>query len=104
MQLSEPENSAHLPGSSIRALQQSVFLFSVWRKYVEAGQTVSLIDRGKVSGLMQVPELMPVIPDHNILFIPSAVSYEDKSTELLAQTMQQTFRFEKQMSAESKIS
>lgn len=62
------------------------------RECVEAGLAVSLIDRGKVTSMMQILEGMPVVPDHNILFIRSAASYEDKATELLAQTLLQTFR------------
>jgi len=62
------------------------------KECVEAGLAVSLIDRGKVSGLMRILEGMPVIADHDILFIRSAASQGDKATELLAQTLQQTFR------------
>ncbi|MBS0970752.1 MULTISPECIES: LysR family transcriptional regulator [Yersiniaceae] len=62
------------------------------KECVETGLAVSLIDRGKVTAMMQIIEGMPVIPDHNILFIRSAASYEDKATELLAQTLKQTFR------------
>ncbi|SES36113.1 DNA-binding transcriptional regulator, LysR family [Vreelandella subterranea] len=59
---------------------------------VEAGLAVSLIDRGKVTEHMQILEGMPVIPDHDIVFIRSAASRGDQAVELLAQAMQQSFR------------
>ncbi|MEM6159206.1 LysR family transcriptional regulator [Erwinia sp. P6884] len=59
---------------------------------VEAGLAVSLIDRAKVSGRMQIIEGMPVISDHSIIFIRSAASHGDEAVELLARAMQQTFR------------
>jgi len=59
---------------------------------VEAGLAVSLIDRGKVSGGMQILEGMPVIPDHNILFMRSAAACSDEAVGLLARSMQQSFR------------
>ncbi len=62
------------------------------KECVETGLAISLIDRGKVTAMMQIIEGMPVIPDHNILFIRSGASYGDKATELLAQTLKQTFR------------
>lgn len=59
---------------------------------VEAGLAVSLMDRGKVSGRMQILENMPAIPDHNIVFIRSAVSYEDEAVDLLSKALCQSFR------------
>ncbi|MGK9175878.1 LysR family transcriptional regulator [Yokenella regensburgei] len=59
---------------------------------VEAGLAVSLIDRAKVSRRMQILEGMPVIPDHNIIFIRSAASGGNEAVELLARAMQQSFR------------
>ncbi|MDF2041144.1 MULTISPECIES: LysR family transcriptional regulator [unclassified Pantoea] len=63
------------------------------RACVEAGLAVSLMDRGKVSGRMQILENMPAIPDHNIVFIRSAASCEDQSVDLLSKALCQLFRF-----------
>jgi DNA-binding transcriptional LysR family regulator len=60
---------------------------------VEAGLAVSLMDRGKVSGRMQILENMPAIPDHNIVFIRSAASCEDEAVDLLSKALCQSFRF-----------
>lgn len=59
---------------------------------VEAGLAVSLMDRGKVSGRMLILENMPVIPDHNIVFIRSAGSYGDEALDLLSKAFHQSFR------------
>lgn len=59
---------------------------------VEAGLAVSLIDRGKVSGRMLILDNMPVIPDHNIVFIRSAVSMGDNAVDLLSKAFHQSFR------------
>lgn len=59
---------------------------------VEAGLAVSLMDRGKVSGRMQILENMPAIPDHNILFIRSAASCGDEAVDLLSKALCQSFR------------
>lgn len=59
---------------------------------VEAGLAVSLMDRGKVSGRMQILENMPAIPDHNIVFIRSAASCEDEAVDLLSKALCQSFR------------
>ncbi|MCD5992251.1 LysR family transcriptional regulator [Pseudomonas sp. CDFA 602] len=59
---------------------------------VEAGLAVSLIDRGKVTERMQILEGLPVIPDHDIVFVRSAASHGDEAVELLARAMQQSFR------------
>lgn len=63
------------------------------RACVEAGLAVSLMDRGKVSGRMQILENMPAIPDHNIVFIRSAASCEDQAVDLLSKALCQLFRF-----------
>jgi len=59
---------------------------------VEAGLAVSLMDRGKVSGRMLILENMPTVPDHNIVFIRSAASYEDEAVDLLSKAFNQSFR------------
>ncbi|WLS80395.1 LysR substrate-binding domain-containing protein [Erwinia pyri] len=59
---------------------------------VEAGLAVGLIDHGKVTGRMQILEGMPVIPDHEIVFVRSAASRGDEAVELLTRAMQQSFR------------
>jgi DNA-binding transcriptional LysR family regulator len=59
---------------------------------VEAGMAVSLIDRGKVTEQMQILDGLPVIPDHDIVFVRSAASHGDEAVDLLAQAMQQSFR------------
>lgn len=59
---------------------------------VEAGLAVSLIDRGKVTGRMHILEGMPIVADHNILFIRSAASCDDEAVDLLAKALHQSFR------------
>jgi len=59
---------------------------------VEAGLAVSLIDRGKVTERMQILEGLPVIPDHDIVFVRSTASRGDEAVELLAQAMRRSFR------------
>lgn len=59
---------------------------------VEAGLAVSLIDRGKVTERMQILEGLPVIPDHDIVFVRNSASGGDEAVELLAQAMRQSFR------------
>ncbi|WP_447893838.1 hypothetical protein [Vreelandella sp. GE22] len=59
---------------------------------VEAGLAVSLIDRGRVTERMQILKGMPVILDHDIVFVRSAASRGDEAVELLAHAMQQSFR------------
>lgn len=59
---------------------------------VEAGLAVSLIDRGKVTGRMNILEDMPVIPDHDIVFMRNAASRGEEAVELLARAIQQSFR------------
>lgn len=60
---------------------------------MEAGLAVSLIDRGKVIERMQILEGLPVIPDHDIVFVRSTASRGDEAVELLAQAMRRSFRF-----------
>jgi DNA-binding transcriptional LysR family regulator len=59
---------------------------------VEAGLAVSLIDRGKVTERMQILEGLPVIPDHDIVFVRNTASRADEAVDLLAHAMRQSFR------------
>jgi DNA-binding transcriptional LysR family regulator len=59
---------------------------------VEAGLAVSLIDRGKVTERMQILEGLPIIPDHDIVFLRSIGARGDEAVELLSRAMQQSFR------------
>lgn len=59
---------------------------------VEAGLAISLIDRGKVTGRMQILEGMPSIPDYDIVLMRSAESHGDEAMELLARAMRSSFR------------
>lgn len=59
---------------------------------VEAGLAISLIDRGKVTERMQILEGMPIIPDHDIVFVRSAAFRGDEAVEMLTRAMQQLFR------------
>jgi DNA-binding transcriptional LysR family regulator len=59
---------------------------------VEAGLAVSLIDRGKVTDRMQILDGLPVIPDHEIVFVRNAASRGDEAVDLLAHAMRQSFR------------
>ncbi|MHB0774846.1 LysR family transcriptional regulator [Halomonas sp. WWR20] len=59
---------------------------------VEAGLAVSLIDRAKVTERMQILQGMPVIPDHDIVFVRSAASRGDEVVGLLTRAIQQSFR------------
>lgn len=59
---------------------------------VEAGLAISVIDRAKVTGRMQILEGLPAIPDHDILFVRSPASGGDAAVTLLARAMRQSFR------------
>ncbi|WP_296256285.1 MULTISPECIES: LysR family transcriptional regulator [unclassified Pseudomonas] len=59
---------------------------------VEAGLAISLIDRGKVTESMQILDGLPVMPEHEVVFLRSPSSYGDQAVDLLARAMQQYFR------------
>ncbi|WP_426153339.1 LysR family transcriptional regulator [Pseudomonas sp. DC3000-4b1] len=59
---------------------------------VEAGLAVSLIDRAKVTERMRILEDLPMIPDHEIVFVRSAASQGDEAVALLGKAMRQWFR------------
>ncbi|RON40170.1 LysR family transcriptional regulator [Pseudomonas frederiksbergensis] len=59
---------------------------------VEAGLAISLIDRAFVTANMQILDGLPVIPEHEIVFMRSLSSQDDEAVNLLAQAMQQHFR------------
>jgi len=59
---------------------------------VEAGLAISVIDRVKVTERMRILEGLPVIPDHDIVFMRSPASRGDEAVELLARAMQKSFR------------
>jgi DNA-binding transcriptional LysR family regulator len=59
---------------------------------VEAGLAISLIDRGRVTKNMQIISELPVIPDHEVVFMRSAACDADEAVDLLGQAMQQRFR------------
>jgi DNA-binding transcriptional LysR family regulator len=59
---------------------------------VEAGLAISLIDRAMVTAHMQILDGLPVIPEHEVVFMQSLSSQGDEAVNLLAQAMQQYFR------------
>jgi DNA-binding transcriptional LysR family regulator len=59
---------------------------------VEAGLAVSLIDRAKVTERMRILDDLPVIPDHQIVFVRSVASQDDPAVALLSNAMRQGFR------------
>ncbi|MFJ2682408.1 LysR family transcriptional regulator [Pseudomonas sp. NPDC087342] len=59
---------------------------------VEAGLAISLIDRAMVTDNMQILDGLPVIPEHEIVFVRSPSSHDDEAVNLLAQAVQQHFR------------
>lgn len=59
---------------------------------VEAGLAISLIDRARVTESMQILDGLPVIPEHEVVFIRSPSSDGDEAVDLLSQAMQQHFR------------
>ncbi|MDB6146136.1 MAG: Transcriptional regulator, LysR family [Pseudomonas sp.] len=59
---------------------------------VEAGLAISLIDRALVTENMHILDGLPVIPEHEVVFMRSLSSQADEAVNLLAQAMQQYFR------------
>lgn len=59
---------------------------------VEAGLGISLIDRAKVTEHMQILEGLPVIAEHEVVFLRSQASQGDEAVDLLSRAMQQYFR------------
>ncbi|WP_434557368.1 LysR family transcriptional regulator [Pseudomonas sp. Z5-35] len=59
---------------------------------VEAGLAISLIDRGRVTENMRILDELPVIPDHDVVFMRSQASRDDEAVDLLGQAIQQRFR------------
>ncbi|MEH6350358.1 LysR family transcriptional regulator [Pseudomonas sp. 3JA] len=59
---------------------------------VEAGLAVSLIDRARVTDAMQILEGLPVIKEHEVVFMRAQASHGDEAVNLLSRAMQQYFR------------
>ncbi|MFL7962005.1 LysR family transcriptional regulator [Pseudomonas kielensis] len=59
---------------------------------VEAGLAISLIDRGRVTDAMRILEGLPVIAEHEVVFMRAQASRGDEAVNLLARAMQQYFR------------
>ncbi|WP_411387287.1 LysR family transcriptional regulator [Pseudomonas sp. MPB03] len=59
---------------------------------VEAGLAISLIDRGRVTDAMRILEGLPVIEEHEVVFMRGQASQDDEAVNLLARAMQQYFR------------
>jgi len=59
---------------------------------VEAGLAISLIDRGRVTAAMRILEGLPVIAEHEVVFMRAQASRGDEAVSLLARAMQQYFR------------
>ncbi len=59
---------------------------------VEAGLAVSLIDRARVTDAMQILEGLPVIQEHEVVFMRAQASHGDEAVDLLSRAMQQSFR------------
>ncbi|CAN7275286.1 LysR family transcriptional regulator [Pseudomonas brassicacearum] len=59
---------------------------------VEAGLAVSLIDRARVTDTMQILEGLPVIQEHEVVFLRARASHGDEAVDLLSRAMQQSFR------------
>ncbi|WP_431081469.1 LysR family transcriptional regulator [Pseudomonas thivervalensis] len=59
---------------------------------VEAGLAISLIDRARVTDAMQILEDLPVIAEHEVVFMRSQASQGDEAVSLLSLAMQQHFR------------
>ncbi|WP_458132002.1 LysR family transcriptional regulator [Pseudomonas sp. R3-41] len=59
---------------------------------VEAGLAISLIDRGRVTDAMRILEGLPVIEEHEVVFMRSQAAQGDEAVGLLARAMQQCFR------------
>lgn len=59
---------------------------------VEAGLAVSLIDRARVTDAMQILAGLPVIAEHEVVFMRAQASHGDEAVDLLSRAMQQHFR------------
>ncbi|MFW9265850.1 LysR family transcriptional regulator [Pseudomonas sp. NR3] len=59
---------------------------------VEAGLGISLIDRARVTENMRILEGLPVVPDHEVVFVRSQASHADEAVDLLGKAIQQRFR------------
>ena len=59
---------------------------------VEAGLAISLIDRARVTDAMRILEGLPVIAEHEVVFMRDQASQGDEAVSLLALAMQQYFR------------
>ncbi|MET3457301.1 LysR family transcriptional regulator [Pseudomonas kilonensis] len=59
---------------------------------VEAGLAISLIDRARVTDAMRILEGLPVIAEHEVVFMRDQASQGDEAVSLLARAMQQYFR------------
>ncbi|KHK64869.1 LysR family transcriptional regulator [Pseudomonas frederiksbergensis] len=59
---------------------------------VEAGLAISLIDRGRVTKDMRILSDLPVITDHEVVFMRSEASCTEEAVDLLGEAMQQRFR------------
>jgi DNA-binding transcriptional LysR family regulator len=59
---------------------------------VEAGLAISLIDRARVTEKMQILAGLPVIPEHEVVFMRSRSGEADDAVALLGQAMGQLFR------------
>ncbi|SEO06187.1 LysR family transcriptional regulator [Pseudomonas sp. NFACC39-1] len=59
---------------------------------VEAGLAISLIDRARVTDKMQILDSLPVVPEHEVVFMRSQASHADEAVNLLSHAMQQHFR------------
>ncbi|MEN2397532.1 LysR family transcriptional regulator [Pseudomonas halotolerans] len=59
---------------------------------VEAGLAISLIDRARVTDKMQILDSLPVVPEHEVVFMRSQASHADEAVNLLSRAMQQHFR------------
>ncbi|MCI0998178.1 LysR family transcriptional regulator [Pseudomonas corrugata] len=59
---------------------------------VEAGLAISLIDRARVTEKMQILTGLPVIPEHDVVFMRSPGGEADEAVDLLGEAMGQLFR------------
>jgi DNA-binding transcriptional LysR family regulator len=59
---------------------------------VEAGLAISLIDRARVTDAMQILDGLPVIAEHEVVFLRSQASHADEAVDLLCHAMAQRFR------------
>ncbi|WP_421684518.1 LysR family transcriptional regulator [Stutzerimonas urumqiensis] len=59
---------------------------------VEGGLAISMLDRARVTARMQILDDLPVIPEHEVVFMRSAASAGDEVVDLLADCVRQHFR------------